>query len=696
MELPREGNSTVRPPLLDGSNYAYWKARMRAFLKSIDEDVWLSVVTGYSPPTVKSGEDTIPKPVEQWDAKDRARIGWNNKAINAIFSGVTSNEFRRICTCDIAKDAWDILETTHEGTSTVKKSKLQKLTTTFETLRMEEDETFDEFYGKLSDVVNSSFILGEKIPESRIVCKILRSLPERFQPKVTAIEESKDIDLLKVEHLVGNLQTFESNLRQPKKSKGIALKSSKAEKDLSDNDTDSDSESVSLLVEKVRKIILKNQNKSNLKGKFAKDSGKGKNYTKIEKKKSNVQNFSIQCFECQGFGHIAQDCANKKKKKEKVLSVTWDDDSSSAESESEQEGEGGNYVAFTASASVTRSECPDIDSDADTGNELEQSDCESDKDNDDLQCAYDNLCKESYKLTKIVTKQSVKIKFLEKENSGLKSELENFQSEVSELKAYKTKMCEKLSSSDKRRNELLELCDSLKSQSLKHESESRSFNELQVSLEAKIKELEKELVMSNTTLKKLNAGSLYLEEILSAQKGATDRTGLGYVHEPSTSTGSGKINFVKAVNAHTLPVLNVPDGNDKNNGQKLFNSVKKTSPKFTPTFKQNTFRNNSQNNFQIKKFVPVCHYCGISGHIRPKCWDLTGKNVNFGRNMSNFTRIGYQSSQNRFWPLNDVRYDPPLNEKSLKTRSVWVRKEDLKYFVGHASLETKSLLGCGT
>ena len=91
----------------------------------------------------------------------------------------------------------------------------------FETIRMEDSESFDTFYAKLSDIVNSSFYLGERIPEHKIVRKVLRSLPEKFQPKVTAIEESKDIDSLKIEELVGSLQTFEMN---NKKGKSIAIK----------------------------------------------------------------------------------------------------------------------------------------------------------------------------------------------------------------------------------------------------------------------------------------------------------------------------------------------------------------------------------------------------------------------------------------------------------------------------------------
>ena len=70
---------------------------------------------------------------------------------------------------------------------------------------MEEDESFNEFYAKLKDIVNSTFNLRETIPEPKIVRKVLRSLPERFHAKIIAIEESKDIDKIPLTELVGNL-----------------------------------------------------------------------------------------------------------------------------------------------------------------------------------------------------------------------------------------------------------------------------------------------------------------------------------------------------------------------------------------------------------------------------------------------------------------------------------------------------------
>ena len=104
------------------------------------------------------------------------------------------------------------METTYEGTKKVNDIKLQMLTTRFEELKMSEDESFDLFYSKLNEVVIGKFNLGEKTEDSKIVRKILRSLPESFCAKVTAIEESKDLDDIKVQELIGSLQTYELSL----------------------------------------------------------------------------------------------------------------------------------------------------------------------------------------------------------------------------------------------------------------------------------------------------------------------------------------------------------------------------------------------------------------------------------------------------------------------------------------------------
>ena len=86
-----------------------------------------------------------------------------------LFSTVMDEEFKKISSTETAKEAWTILQTTYEGTKAVKDSKLQRLTTSFEEIKMEEDESFDEFYVKLKNIVNSVFNLRETILEPKIV-----------------------------------------------------------------------------------------------------------------------------------------------------------------------------------------------------------------------------------------------------------------------------------------------------------------------------------------------------------------------------------------------------------------------------------------------------------------------------------------------------------------------------------------------
>ena len=188
---------------------------MRAFLCSIDESIWDAIDIGWTRP--KEAKST-------WDKAALVASNANSKALNAIFYGVSPNEFHRISHITVAKEAWEILETTYEGTKKVKDTKLQMLTTWFEELKMSEDESFDSFYSKLNEVVVSNFNLGEKTEDSKIVRKILRSLLESFCAKVTTIEESKDLDDIKVQELIGSLQTYEMSLPNQRKSKYLALK----------------------------------------------------------------------------------------------------------------------------------------------------------------------------------------------------------------------------------------------------------------------------------------------------------------------------------------------------------------------------------------------------------------------------------------------------------------------------------------
>ena len=94
------GQSFIIPHLFDGTNYAYWKVSMWAFLQSLDEKVWQAVEIGWTKPMEVS--------VDYDDAKIKAR-NFNNKALNALFNAINNEEFNKISSMKTAKEAWTIL-----------------------------------------------------------------------------------------------------------------------------------------------------------------------------------------------------------------------------------------------------------------------------------------------------------------------------------------------------------------------------------------------------------------------------------------------------------------------------------------------------------------------------------------------------------------------------------------------------------
>ena len=119
-----EGQSIVRPPMFNGE-YAYWKNRMKIFLKTIDE--WNIVETGYRTPTIVVDNQEIEKTMDQWTDLENKLQNANAKAMNSIICSLDHIEFNRVSHCLTAQEIWHILEVTHEGTSQVKESRLAML-----------------------------------------------------------------------------------------------------------------------------------------------------------------------------------------------------------------------------------------------------------------------------------------------------------------------------------------------------------------------------------------------------------------------------------------------------------------------------------------------------------------------------------------------------------------------------------------
>ncbi|GAU38940.1 hypothetical protein TSUD_372690, partial [Trifolium subterraneum] len=317
--MDKEGGYTSRPPLLDDSNYDFWKSRMEAFIKSMDMKAWKAILKGWEHPKVKnaSGADTDElKPEEDWTtAEDTLAVG-KSKALNALFNGVDKNMFRLI------------------------KRK-------FENLKMKEDESVHDFYMNVMDFANSFDDLGEKMSDEKIVRKILRSLTKKFDMKVIAMEEAQDISTMRVDELIGSLQTYESsvNERIERKNKSIALVSNTAEEDEEDEQDsgESFSEAIVMLGRQFNKVMRK-VDKNSWKGAKNNASDIMRSIDVQKRSKGDEKptvNKGIQCHECEGYGHIRTECGTYLRKQKKSLVVSWSDEE---ESEGEKDFEAANHV----------------------------------------------------------------------------------------------------------------------------------------------------------------------------------------------------------------------------------------------------------------------------------------------------------------------------------------------------------------
>ena len=200
------------------------------------------------------------------------------------------DEFFRISNCKTAKEIWDTLETTHEGTEEVKRSRLNTLSQEYEMFRMQPGEKILDMQKRFSHLINHLAALGKTLSNNEINLKILRSLTREWQPKVTAISEKKSLSNMSLAALFGKLQEHEIELARleqheevVKKHKNISLK---AESNVvqQDDSTDED-EDITILLKKIGKFLRKDKEIKINKRKFHKNndaSTSKQNFTRFE------------------------------------------------------------------------------------------------------------------------------------------------------------------------------------------------------------------------------------------------------------------------------------------------------------------------------------------------------------------------------------------------------------------------------
>jgi hypothetical protein len=415
----------------------------------------------------------------------------NSKAKNALLNGLSETIFTKVAHCKFAKEIWDKLQNIYEGDSKVKATKIQTYRGQFEQLKMKEDENIAAYFLRVDEIVNAIIGLGEEIKESVIVQKVLRSLPMRFDPKISTLEERSDLNSISMDELHGIFTAYEMRTEQEnpdikeatfKASKKSKKKGRQKEEHSSNSDVSEDDEEVANFVKRLNK------------GTDGRYRGK----------------LPLICFNCDGIGHFANKCPYKKKRNDegyskgkqtykgkrttkkvfKKILCTKEDISSSDEDEvSDSETERVLFMAVEDSDKEDSEE--EYEEAEEEYEEVEEEIEEAEVDyREELMCAIEVIRREKKKNKKLQAELDKK-----EDTQELEQMITNLKVQIEEDKIIEEALKEQLEEKDK----------------------------IIGNLEAEIVTLRKDLQKKN-----MQNNSKVLDDIINSKKSHHDKSGLGY------------------------------------------------------------------------------------------------------------------------------------------------------------------------
>ncbi|XP_071688755.1 uncharacterized protein [Rutidosis leptorrhynchoides] len=331
-----EGCFMQRPPLLESEGFCYWKQRFETYVCAKDIDFWNIITKGnYVPTTLNDDRKTRTiVPEENWSKEHKECVSKNYQAKLVLFNALPRKEYERVFMLDTAKEIWDSIIITHQGNSQVIENKTELLIAQYEQFAILDNEKIDSAYARFNNTCSSLKALGTMYTNKQYVRKFLRALPSKWRPKVTAIDESKDLEKLTLDELMGNLKVHEVILEKDEeadkikkeKFKSIALKAKaneECEYDDDDDDILNDSEQLAFIVRSFKKFYRRPGN--NVRAPM--DSRKAP----FEPKKKFVR----KCFGSGDPNHLISECPKRKNEKA-FLGGAWDDEEEETQDEEKE------------------------------------------------------------------------------------------------------------------------------------------------------------------------------------------------------------------------------------------------------------------------------------------------------------------------------------------------------------------------
>ncbi|XP_074378642.1 uncharacterized protein LOC141720189 [Apium graveolens] len=161
---------------------------------------------------IESDVEPIPLPQNPTAAQIKKRdekVAREAKALSCLHSAVSEEIFTTIMGCDTPKEAWKKIKEEFEGNQQTKLMKILNLKREFEMMRMKSNEGVKEYGSRLMSIVNQIKLLGGDFSSQRVADKLLLILPERYETKISSLEDTKDLSKLTVSELINSLHAVE-------------------------------------------------------------------------------------------------------------------------------------------------------------------------------------------------------------------------------------------------------------------------------------------------------------------------------------------------------------------------------------------------------------------------------------------------------------------------------------------------------